>query len=64
MKEIKLGLYVDFNKTEIKNLDGVDFYDKKHYLFRSSLKSKDLTEEFCTKVNKAKVYEIILREVK
>jgi len=63
MKEIKLG-YVDLNKTEIKKLGVVDFNDKKSRLYRASSESKELASKFCNKLNKAKVYEIILREVK
>lgn len=56
--------YVDMNKTEIKKCNGVDFYYKDGVLFKASLKSKELTKQFCNKLNRAKVYEIILREVK
>jgi hypothetical protein len=63
MKEIKLG-YVDFNKTETKKLGFVDFNDKKSRLYRTSSEKKELASKFCNKLNKAKVYEIILREVK
>ena len=64
LKEIKLGMYVDFNKTELKDLSGVHFYNKKHFVCKCSLKDKDLIKEFCNKLNKAKVYEVVLREVK
>lgn len=63
MKEKIIG-YVDLNKTELKKCHGVDFYYKQGVLFKASLRSKKLTKEFCNKLNRARVYEIILREVK
>lgn len=63
MKEIKLG-FIDLNKTEIKRMGLVEFYNRDRLMFKQSSEFKFLIEEFCNKVNKAKVYEIILREVK
>jgi hypothetical protein len=61
---MKIIGYVDLNNKELKDLDSLDLYTKKGILFKTSSHSKRFIKQFCDKLNKAKVYAVILVEVK
>lgn len=63
MKEKRIG-YVDLNKDEFKLINESTLEDDTGFICKYSIKSKKIAKEYCNKENKAKVYEVILREVK
>ena len=63
MREKRLG-YVDLNSKELKSISYAQFVNVDGLTMHGTLKSKTIVKNFCNKLNKAKVYEVILREVK
>lgn len=62
-KEITIG-YVDLNEKERKSIAVIELINKRGLLFRQSGKCKGFIKQFINKTNKAKLYKIVLKEIK